>query len=338
MLASPHSLDHQPAGAAAASAPRHILYLFDQLRNLDGGAERSLLKTVQLLPPGPLPGLDCYLLPSRGRALPQSLSLSHPPAASAAGLRLEQPEDGPSPPRHHPVRKGLGSADFFRFLRSAGRCRGAVERMPGSDLQPPRYGLSTRNASIASATGCWLPLTIASTPSRMPFANTPFSNDRVDPEKVVTIPNGVDTERIAQHFDPEFRARHGLQDASHVIVDVGSVKPVKGYQVLVRAAGLVCSQFPKAVFAIAGPVQNVPYFLELHRLIRSLGLGKERQVPGEHRPGLSAPACQRHLLSSLLDRRSLERHAGSDGHRVCLVSSPEWAETPKWWRTGRARS
>ena len=34
----------------AASEPRHVLFLFDQLCNLDGGAERSLLKITRLLP------------------------------------------------------------------------------------------------------------------------------------------------------------------------------------------------------------------------------------------------------------------------------------------------
>ena len=42
--------DHLPSERRPAAKPRHVLYLFDQLRSLNGGAERSLLRLTQLLP------------------------------------------------------------------------------------------------------------------------------------------------------------------------------------------------------------------------------------------------------------------------------------------------
>jgi glycosyltransferase involved in cell wall biosynthesis len=69
-----------------------------------------------------------------------------------------------------------------------------------------------------------------------------------------------------------------------VIADVGSIKPVKGYEVLIRAADLVRRKFPKAVFAIAGPVQNVPYFEQLQSLIQSLGLEQNVKFLGNVDP------------------------------------------------------
>jgi glycosyltransferase involved in cell wall biosynthesis len=111
--------------------------------------------------------------------------------------------------------------------------------------------------------------------------------DRMPPEKVVSIPNGVDMETVARDIDPHFRSRHGLEDASHLIVDIGSVKRVKGYDVLVRAAAIVCRQFPQAVFAIAGAQRDPAYVQELRDLIGSLGLDRNVRFLGHLEPAFS---------------------------------------------------
>jgi glycosyltransferase involved in cell wall biosynthesis len=99
--------------------------------------------------------------------------------------------------------------------------------------------------------------------------------DRVRPDKVITIPNGVDVERIPPPRDRAFaRAAYGLDEASHLIVDVGTVKPIKGFDVLVRTAAVVCREFPNAVFLIVGQISQDGYMSELRNLIGSLGLAR----------------------------------------------------------------
>ncbi len=271
------------APATQRRAPRHILYLFDQLRNLDGGAERSLLKTVQLLPP------DRYRASIVTFCRPENIRF------------LNQ---FPCPIHLLPIERAFGwsSLKFAFLLRDLIHCQqvsivqtffassdllgGAVARLSGCPvlissrrdmgfLRQPKHRIGYR--------------LIASSYDRVHTVSDAvrdytIEHDHVAPEKVVTIPNGVDTDRIAEHFDPGFRARHGLQDASHVIADVGSIKPVKGYEVLIRAAGVVCKQFPKAVFVIAGPVQNIPYFEQLQALIQSLGLEQNLKFLGNVDP------------------------------------------------------
>jgi glycosyltransferase involved in cell wall biosynthesis len=96
---------------------------------------------------------------------------------------------------------------------------------------------------------------------------------RARPGKVITIPNGVDMDRIPPpRYKAYARAAHGLGDASHLIVDVGTLKPVKGFDVLVRAAEIVCRRYPKAVFLIVGRIAPDGYIGQLQSLIASLGL------------------------------------------------------------------
>jgi glycosyltransferase involved in cell wall biosynthesis len=283
MLASTYPIVSKPAPAEPSRPPRHILYLFDQLRNLDGGAERSLLKTVQLLPP------DRYRASIATFCRPEDVRFLNLFPCPIHLLPLERAYGWNS------VKVALLLRDIIQceqvsvvqtFFASSDLLGGAVARLSGC----PALISSRRDMGFQRQRKHRIGYRLmASAYDRVHTVSDAvrdytIQHDRVDPSKVVTIPNGVDTERIAQHFDPEYRSRHGLEDASHVIVDVGSIKPVKGYEVLVRAAELVHRQFPKAVFVIAGPVQNIPYFGELQRLIQSLGLDRNVKFLGNVDP------------------------------------------------------
>jgi len=283
MLASTYTIDNQHGSDVAPRTLRHILYLFDQLRNLDGGAERSLLKTVQLLPKDRYrASIATFCRPDDIRFLNRFPCPIHLlPLKRAYGLSS--------------LKVALLLRDFIQceqvsvvqtFFASSDLLGGAVARLSGC----PVVISSRRDMGFQRERKHRIGYRLmASAYDRVHTVSDAvrdytIAEDRVEPKKVVTIPNGVDTERIAQHFDPEFRARHGLTDASHVIADVGSIKPVKGYDVLVRAADLVRRRFPKAIFAIAGPVQNVPYFGQLRSLIQSLGLEQNVRFLGNVDP------------------------------------------------------
>jgi glycosyltransferase involved in cell wall biosynthesis len=103
----------------------------------------------------------------------------------------------------------------------------------------------------------------------------------MDPRKVITIPNGVDLEQVPRRSaaaDP--KARCGLENASHRIVDVTTIRRVKGIDVMMRAASIVCREFPHAVFLVAGSVLEEAYFAELKQLVAALGLERNFQFLG----------------------------------------------------------
>jgi glycosyltransferase involved in cell wall biosynthesis len=105
--------------------------------------------------------------------------------------------------------------------------------------------------------------------------------DRVNPRKVVTIPNGVDLKAIGVRRDVmSLRAAYGLKNASHVITDVTTVKYVKGVDVLVRTAAVVCREYPQAMFVVAGLLFEDDYLRALRDLIRSSGLERNFRLLG----------------------------------------------------------
>jgi glycosyltransferase involved in cell wall biosynthesis len=101
--------------------------------------------------------------------------------------------------------------------------------------------------------------------------------DRIDPDKVVTIPNGIEIEKLAA-ADGAAALHHllGLEDDSPLIVSVGHIRRVKGFDVLLRAAAEVCRVYPKATFLIVGTVQEPDCDRDLRELVRQLDL--ERNV------------------------------------------------------------
>jgi glycosyltransferase involved in cell wall biosynthesis len=111
----------------------------------------------------------------------------------------------------------------------------------------------------------------------------------IDPVKTAVIRNGIDINQVAS-AKPCSRRDLQLADASHLICSVGFIRQVKGFDILIRAAGIVCKEFPKAVFLIVGEVIGAAaeqqYFTSLQHLATSMGLannikflGASNQVP-----------------------------------------------------------
>jgi glycosyltransferase involved in cell wall biosynthesis len=281
----PTMIATRPRSAPSAAtpppiAPRHVLFLFDQLRCLDGGAERSLQRIVQLLPPDRYrASIATFWKPSDGRFLSQY----------------------PCPVHVFPLRSTCDWNGFqvARKLRRLIRCENV------SIVQSFFATSDLWGGLIAKLSGC--PVLISSRRD-MGFLRTAkhriayrllgrmydqvhtvseavrevtIRDDRVSPDKVITIPNGVELDTIPEFRDKSYvRAALGLEDASHVIIDVGTIKPVKGFDDLIRAAALVCRKYPKALFVIVGRIVADGYIGELQSLIESLGLTKNIRFPG----------------------------------------------------------
>lgn len=87
------------------------------------------------------------------------------------------------------------------------------------------------------------------------------------PERLRVIPNGIRPERfagVARATDP----------AHPLIALIGRVVPIKDIKTFIRAAALVCADYPDARFVVLGPEdEDVGYAADCNALVRELGLG-----------------------------------------------------------------
>jgi len=110
-----------------------------------------------------------------------------------------------------------------------------------------------------------------------------IEQDRLDPAKVITVYNSVEPPRSLTATELEqVRNRFGAGSASPVIISVGNLRSIKGFDVLIRAAAKVCREFPRAVFLVAGgPAPNEPdCLLGLQALSASLGISERVRFLG----------------------------------------------------------
>jgi len=268
----------QPIGKGAAPPtgdPIHILYLIDVLWGL-GGAGGVLLSIPGLLPK------DRYRC-----------------TIGTFRLRPELPafDELPCPVREFPVKRvfGMGALraalDLRRFIRServqivhtffesADLLGGLVAKLSGVPvvissrrdmgiLRSARHRIAYRLMSslfdqVQAVSGAVREQTIRA--------------DGIDPAKVVTIPNGIEIEKVAAaDGDAALLHSFGLEEAAPLIVSVGHIRRVKGFDVLLRAAAEVCRVYPKATFLIVGSVQEPDCNRQLRDLVGRLHL--ERNV------------------------------------------------------------
>jgi len=110
-----------------------------------------------------------------------------------------------------------------------------------------------------------------------------IDQDGLDPAKVITIYNAMDTRRLrGETITSDIRQRFGIGNASHVIVSVGNLRRIKGFDIFIRAAAHVCRKFPAAMFVVAGgPYPAEPACLsELQQLSSALGIGGNMRFLG----------------------------------------------------------
>jgi glycosyltransferase involved in cell wall biosynthesis len=255
--------------ASNVPAPVHVLFIIDELCRL-GGAERTLLRLIRLLPP------EKY-------------------RASLVTFRLD-PEvfhDFPCPFHFLPLRRtyDLNAAKMGLKLRRLIRSENVAivhTFFETSDIWA---------APIAKFSG--VPILISSRRDlgilraskhhlAYRFVNRFFDRvlavseevrtycvqqDGLPPEKVLTLYNGIELGQVAASDNAAVtRAALGCAGASHLIITAANIRRVKGLDVLLRAAALVQREFPRAVFLIAGGVLEPEYFRELEELTRSLAL------------------------------------------------------------------
>jgi glycosyltransferase involved in cell wall biosynthesis len=99
-----------------------------------------------------------------------------------------------------------------------------------------------------------------------------IEQDGIDPDRAVTVYNGVDLPLPAGADRRSLRARFGLNPDVPLIVTVGNIRKVKGFDVFLRAAAKVRTVMPEVVFAVAGHNHDPEHFRELESLRHELGM------------------------------------------------------------------
>jgi L-malate glycosyltransferase len=117
--------------------------------------------------------------------------------------------------------------------------------------------------------------------------------DGLDPARVMTVYNGIDASRFGRAAnDVPGRATIGAGGASHVVLSVGNIRRVKGFDTLIDAAAVVCQEFPAACFVVVGHAHENDTLAQLEAQRDRLGLGKNVVFLGERHdiPGLLTAA------------------------------------------------
>ena len=114
-----------------------------------------------------------------------------------------------------------------------------------------------------------------------------INHDRIDPIRIVTIRNGVDTghhESVSERNKQLTRERAGIRPREVVIGTVANWRAVKGIDILVEAAALVLQSAAHVRFVIAGQFGQSPtdaaFTATVKQRARDLGIEKQMTFLG----------------------------------------------------------
>lgn len=260
------------------SRARQVLFIIDQLETVQGGAEQALLKLTRLL--------------DSERYQPAVVVLNRPADASSL-RRFACPVEILDMPRTYGWKAARAAWRLRRIIRerdvaivqtffeSSDLWGGAVSKLSGCPaLISSRRDMGFRRSRLhCGAYRLLSPLFDRVHAVSDAVRDYTIRQDRVRPSKVITIPNGVDIDIIPNEQD-DFKRRHHLQDASHLVIDLTTIRRVKGIDVMIRTASRVCAEFPQAVFVVAGGVLEEDYFKELQQLSAACGLERSFRFLG----------------------------------------------------------
>jgi L-malate glycosyltransferase len=264
--------------------PIRVLFLIDSIWGA-GGAEVSLLRLVQQLPPE---GYQCHVVTFHSDELADSFIARFPCPVEVWQMSS----------LHHPTTLGL--LRRLRRLVRAQRFHIVHTFFPASDLLfGPIAKLSGARVLISSRRdlgivrkrwhgGAYRLLhrlydqVHAVSESVRRYA---IDSDGLDPERVLTIHNGVDAKMSPQPAESEVLRRElGCTSGHPIVTMVANVRHVKGIDVFLEAAALVKQSFPDAMFLIAGVfgtnAEHVAYKNEVLQLRMTLNLKEQVRFLG----------------------------------------------------------
>ncbi len=114
--------------------------------------------------------------------------------------------------------------------------------------------------------------------SGMHIRDTLITRNKLNPEKIVSIPAGVDTEKFHLNISGDkIRTEFKLENSYPVVGTVAILRHWKGHRFLLEAVPKVISIFPEAKFLIIG---DGPQMDNLRSQIHSLNIEKHVIMPG----------------------------------------------------------
>lgn len=269
----------------AAGELIHVLFLIDQLSQL-GGAERILVNTIQFLPKN---RFRCSLATFRDELDPSVLQQLRCPVYR---LPLRRTYDLNAARVAGSLRRLIRDERVditHTFFETSDIWGGLVAKLSGC----PILISSRRDVGILRSRKHHLayrlmrPLVDRVLAVSAEVRNYSVRQDGLEPNRVVTIYNGVDMVKfLSPNGAARIRASLGLTEASPIITTVANIRHVKGIDVFIRAAALVSQEFPKAVFLVVGEVLEKQHCRDLRQLTSDLGLldnvkflGPSKEIP-----------------------------------------------------------
>jgi glycosyltransferase involved in cell wall biosynthesis len=184
------------------------------------------------------------------------------------------------------------------------------------------------------------------------------ANHVYPPDRIVTIPNGVDTEHINSRDRIQARSWLGLRN-EFLFISLARYSPQKNAFGLVTAFSEVAHAYPKAHLLFAGPIVDPPYFEQVRRLRDGLTCASQIHLRGPC-PDVPAvlAAADAFVLDSFYEGWSLasmealsaglpvvlsevggaREQVGENGKRGFVIGNPLGdPEAVDWPSIGRAR-
>ncbi len=256
---------------AQSEQGEHLVLLLDQFPKVLGGGERVVLRLARLLhgagyrvsivtfqaycDPDLLESLPCpiYLLP-----LDNVFSMAALRAAWQLGRFLRREKVGI-------VMTFFESSNLFGGIatKALSRARLIWNRRDMGILREPKHRLAYRLLP-------WLPDYVIAVSEEV--RRHAMEVDRIPKDRVGVVYNGLDRmlQAVAEKVWP----------TAPVILTVGNIRPVKGHDVLVEAAGLLLRDYPAARIQIAGEVLDTAFHAKLQQRVADLAITDRLQFLG----------------------------------------------------------
>ncbi len=250
--------------------PHHVLYLIDRLQSTAGGAEGVIEKLCRFLPSDRFRCSVATLWASDNVAERFSCPVHVFPlrniygwSALRCGINLSR------------LIRTQGVQIVHTFFPASDLWGGVVAKLSGclivisgrrdmGILQSSKYALPYRLLS-----GVFDQVQAVSERVR----ETCIAEHSVRPDKVLTVPNGIDVEAVDTATASDRATAFGCNPNSAVVITVANPRFVKGIDVLVRAAAAVRRVLPETLFVIVGQYPyETEYQADLHRLADELGV------------------------------------------------------------------
>lgn len=263
---------------AGPDSRTHILFIIDELCEI-GGAEHVLFKMIRLLPQEQF---RCSLMTFR--ISPEADEIKKI-ACPLYVLPLKKTYDWNAMKVARQIRRFVRQekvAIVHTFFETSDLWAGPIAKLSGCPIlissRRDMGILRSRKHRIAYKLLRGLyDSVLAVSPQVRDFC---IEHDGLKPAKVQTLFSGLEIEQLQRAKNNGngndrmlMRRRMDIAKDVPVITTVGNIRRVKGIDVLMEAAALVCRKYPHALFLVAGRKSEEQYCRELEERILACGLG-----------------------------------------------------------------